>query len=150
MTPSYKRKFILLYSFNIVVPLLLGLMIYLFYRRDSYLFDIARKVLYLPADVPAYLPAWLELFTRNFVADILWAYSLAFAVSAAIREWTSHKWVVFAICIGFVVFVEWLQYIKVFHGTFDIIDILLEAGAVALAILIITKSERKNHDEKNT
>ena len=87
--------------------------------------------------------AWLVTLCRNFLPDILWAYSLTFAVALV---WLPEEKVilkVLVICISFEIGVELSQKIGLISGTFDWLDIIFEVCATVLGALIIKAKKGK-------
>ncbi len=145
-----KAKFrYLFYGVNIVIPLLIGLLLYVTFRRDAYVSILISKYLNLPALSNSTLPEWLISFFRSFASDILWAYSLGFAVMLTLGYNRRNLVCSFFVCIFFEAFLEVLQKVGILHGTFDDLDILLEAVFICLALFNIKKHEEAQN-EKNS
>jgi len=143
-----RRRRILFYGINILSPLLIGGIIYIIFRSDSYIATFFSETIGISTR-QYMLPAWLNTIVCNYLSDVLWAYSLAFALSALFKFNRSNVTVVFMICIIFVVAIELLQMTNTVSGTFDSVDIILETIAVSLALLIIKHFEEKHHEKDN-
>ncbi len=143
-----RRRRILFYGINILLPLLVGGIIYVVFRRDSYIAAFFSETIGINIGQHM-LPEWLNTVVRNYLSDVLWAYSLTFALSALFKYNRRNTVIVFMICIVFVVAIELLQMTNTFSGTFDIVDIILEAIAVSLALLIIKHFEEEHHEKDN-
>ena len=139
----------LFYGVNIVVPLLIGLLLYITFRRDAYVSILISKYLNLPALSRSILPKWLVSFFRNYASDILWAYSLGFAVMLTLGYNRRNLVFSFFVCICFEAFLEVLQKVEVLHGTFDYFDILLEAVFICLALFNIKKHEEAQNEKSS-
>lgn len=50
------------------------------------------------------------------------------------------------LCVGFEVLLEFFQKTGLFHGTFDVFDILIEAVAICLALSLIKKYEEVQNE----
>lgn len=145
---SCKLKRTVFYTLNITVPLVAGFYIYLVFRPDSYIVKAVQPLgIGFRNNYPDFHPFFR--FIRNFIPDILWAYSMSFAVFAVLAPPESRTAVPAAICICFGILVEFFQKIGLFHGTFDLLDILFEAAAILLSTLII-KKERRIYNEKSS
>jgi len=135
---SCKKAF---YILNTLIPLLLGFGIYIAFRPDA----IISKYTYalfgiLPLSIS--LPyKWLQAVICGFSCDFLWAYSLTFVVGMIVGYTKRNRITVFLICLLFEVLIEILQLVGFIHGTFDIIDIIVELLAIFLALVLITKYE---------
>ena len=131
----------LFYGLNIFIPLLFGLFLYLKFRREAYVSQIINKYITFPVISFSFFPRWLIPFFRNFASDILWAYSLGFAVQPIIGYSRKNLLFTFLLCVCFEILLEVLQKIDVFHGTFDLLDIIFEAISVCLSLIIIKNFE---------
>lgn len=148
MKNAYNRKRVLFYGINIVLPLLIGGIVYVVFRRDTYLAEFVFEIIGLKQK-EIILPAWLSFIVRNYISDFLWAYSLAFALSSLFQYKRRNAVIVFVICVVFALTIELLQNTRAFSGTFDVVDIALEAISVLLALLIIKYYEERQHETVN-
>lgn len=127
----------LLYFCNIIIPLLLGLLLYFYFRGDTFASQMLEKYLGITTQRRVLGEQWLPLVLRNYVADFLWAYALTFSVSCFL--WDRKTWRFFSalLCGTFATAIEVSQKFGIIQGTFDIVDIFTEFAAIAIAILII-------------
>ena len=132
---------VLFYGGNVVVPLLLGLAVYLRHRPDTHLAVLFGSLASALSRIPKRGPEGLIRFLRNFVPDMLWAYALTFAAAGVLRPGGRGRWGVLALCLGFSALMECLQLTALVPGTFDPLDLLLEAAAICLAFCIIQRYE---------
>ena len=135
-------------ALNILIPLLSGLLIYLFFRKDAYILVLIGNRIQLPELPESACPGWLTALFRNSVSDMLWAYALTFAVRSAVGYSRKKGNVIFVICVGFEILTEAAQNTGLVHGTFDVLDMILEAFSICIALLIMKKFEEA-YDEKN-
>lgn len=142
-----KKRRLIFYILNIIIPLVLGLVLYLSFRRDSYIAILVSKYIYLPISPESLIPDGLKAFLRNFVSDILWAYALSFAVVLTIGYSKKRMWFSALICLSFIVTTELFQKIDIFHGTFDVLDILFETLSICLALLFINTYEEAQNEK---
>lgn len=135
---------------NIVIPLLTGFVIYSIYRPDTYISNIIYVNMSFILDFAEY-PVFLQKFFRFYLCDILWAYSLTFAVQIIISLKGRYLIILFAVCSLFEIAIEAFQYFGFLNGTFDPLDIILEIFASLTAITIIYKKQKGEncHAEKN-
>ena len=131
---------------NILLPLLLGTAFYLLFRPETHIAVFLRSVIRIgkwdpPASGTVVHP--LYLLASSFLCDILWAYALTFCVRLILHDAKSHMTLTFLICVCFELLMELLQKTRLLNGTFDTLDILLEASATVLALLIINQKEEK-------
>lgn len=125
---------------NIVIPILLGTVIYLFWTNDTYISIIVRDYLHrIPLfDIPLFnKSSMLAAFIRNYFCDMCWAYAIIFCLVPIIGLSKKHIMLSTWIGIVFSIFMEVLQYFSVINGTFDIWDIILEVMACLIASLMI-------------
>lgn len=132
-----------------MIPIVLGMVIYLLTRPDTY---ISQWIYHLGISVSdpgrgGVLPKWLWMFLCNFSADMLWAYSLAFAVYLILCDHSKYMPITLVICLTFETGIELLQLLGLINGTFDWWDIALEICATAMASLIIKNTRRKHYEK---
>ena len=127
-----RKKELLFYLLNIVVPLLIGTYIYIRYSPNvifvGYLNNfIELKVKELNS---------VTLFLRNYICDFCWSYSLAFSISFIYYKNLSLVYsILIPTTIGSVI--ELLQLIGLMNGTYDLFDIFVELLATLLCFMIL-------------
>jgi glycopeptide antibiotics resistance protein len=142
-----------IYLIHVLIPLVLGLILYLVLQPEAYVSTFIRQILHmdgweLQGETVSGSP--LLLFLRNFGSDILWAYALVFAVYFFARNTKMPLYGVFLLCALFLLLIEILQYTDIIPGIFDIIDIILESAAACAAIFmlwIMRKGEQKGYEK---
>lgn len=118
---------------NILIPLIVGTYIYIFWDSDSYFGNFVRSVLSISNTAP---DSNIAQIMRNWGCDFLYAYALLFALYASTRA------ICVSICYATVcsVGLELLQLLEIEHlkcGTFDIVDIIVEIIAICFAAALI-------------
>ena len=137
-----KNSYIAFYLPNIIIPLAVGLIIYTLLNPFSFISICIYRLLNIPAPYVDDMPA-VDII-RNYVCDMLWAYSLCFAVSMILGKNPLGISVSLIISLLFCSLTEALQIPQVIKGTFDIADIILESfSCVAAHLIIITNFRRK-------
>lgn len=136
-----------LFAVNIVIPLILGLFIYLTKPSSTYLS-------YFLSGFRSVLPTirYPELIS-SFACDFLWTYSMFFCLRLTLGDALKGKHNLTVISVTGVVAIifESLQLIKGFPGTFDLLDIVIELIAIAVALFITIIIERRFiYYEKNS
>lgn len=118
------KKTIIFYIINIIFPLFLGCLIYIFTRDTTYINKIFNATVHIEKN------ALINIFSF-YVADYLWAYALFFSLRFF---WNS----VLSACLTVFWGIIWecLQ-ISVIKGTFDFIDIFMYILATLIAIIIL-------------
>ncbi|MBQ8765453.1 MAG: hypothetical protein IJZ16_01490 [Clostridia bacterium] len=133
-----KQKNLFLF-FNVAIPLIFGLSIYLFCYKTTYintiienLVDISLPYFYYDNIFYSFLTCW--------ACDILWAYALTFALFFCLKDYKNGLFFssLFSISLSFII--EFLQINGYINGTFDIWDIILEISAIFVAVIIIKRS----------
>lgn len=81
--------------------------------------------------------SWIFSFVRNYVLDMLWAYSLIFMLFYILGKQIKDLPIIFFIALVFSSGVEMFQLIPFFEGTFDCYDILAQILAEIIAIVVI-------------
>lgn len=104
----------------IILPLFCGFLIYIF-LRNNYNF-IQTPILY---------------FMKYNASDGLWALSLSIFIFTIWYDASFiSKLFSFLLCLILTTFVELFQLLKIFPGTFDLIDLGISALSVGLALII--------------
>ena len=123
---------------HVLTPLLIGGMIYILFRNESLImfnwFDnlgVLEQIKELRAAInpmKSILPTWIYYS----LADGLWTYAF---VSAYLIYYKVDYWLLlpFLLSIG----VEILQYLQLFQGTFDVIDLLCCIAGYTLPFLLL-------------
>ncbi len=148
MNRSTRTRY-LFYGLNIAIPLFLGLYIYLALRTDTYISIIINRFLPLPVVPSSYFSRGILAFLRNFASDMLWAYSLGYAVMLVLGYSRKNILLATFLCVGFEVLLEFFQKTGLFHGTFDVFDILIEAAIICLALFLIKKYEEAQNEKSS-
>ncbi len=134
-TMKHSKSFVLRFCAHIVGSLLLGVTIYLLFRKDAYLnqwFGIYGPL----ADLP--YPRIIN-FLRYYFVDALWGYALTFSLALVIPLPIA---VIGTIAWG--TLWELLQRAGWVNGTFDLVDIfmyLIAAGVAATLIYFFSKEK---------
>ncbi len=125
----------LYYVLNILIPLIIGSFIYVFYSPDTYFVRVLN----------VFIDTKQNVFTkilRNYFCDFCWAYSLAFVLSYIYKESLSIKISIIApISVGTAL--ELLQLFGIISGTFDLLDIFAELVACIICYLILKRKQGK-------
>ena len=133
---------------NILIPILIGVVIYCFISPEVDFIKIFQSVTCIKWCRYEYKNNDLCRFIRNYLPDMLWAYSLIFSAYAVFDNKTKNlKWIIIAVSL-LIVIIEILQLTKIIHGTFDIFDILAEITAVLIAVIILKRTNKEEENEK--
>lgn len=131
---------ILFYSLNIIIPLVLGVMIYLISRPQSYV-SVFVYDLFSLGDGALFSGIRLPELINNFGCDFLWGYSLTVCFFFVSR---SYRYTVI-VCSIFMILSELAQLLPFFRLRFDIIDIAVELAAMAIAMMVLViRQSRQN------
>ncbi len=122
-------------ALNIVLPLVIGLLIYIFLKHGTYI-----NVLFnYESDI--YLTGFFGNAVISWATDILWAYSLSFLLFALSAPF-KRKYPILITEIIFFIIMEMLQKYSIITGTFDIIDIAAEILAMLFVFTLYVFLER--------
>ncbi len=125
---------------NIIIPILLGAVIYYLFSPDVLFVKRIDSITGLNFHIRIVENSNLLFsFIRNFFLDMLWAYALVFALFYIIGDNTASLLKVFLIAFLFSSAMEILQITSIVKGTFDFYDILVEFLAEIVAVFIIKK-----------
>lgn len=128
-----------LFAVNIIIPLILGLFIYLTKPSSTYISDflsVFRSI--LPT---IRYPEIIDFYA----CDFLWTYSMFFCLRLTLGDALKgkHNLTVITVTGVVAIILEILQLIKGVPGTFDPMDIVTELIAVTVAFLITIIIERR-------
>ena len=127
------------YAVNSILPLTCGLFIYMTIKEDTLVSSYLSSLRFLMPIIN--YPAVI----RNHAADFLWTYSLFFTLRLTLGDnlCGRNNLNVALLTITVAVIMECLQMTEIFHGTFDLLDIVAELLAVVSALLISNAIEHK-------
>ena len=124
---------------NILLPLLAGASLYII-SSPNVIFLKYLKLRIVIASELMNPHIWFWPILRNYIPDMLWGYSLVFAVYMIIDNNAASMRMLFYVLV-FSIFLELLQLLPTVPGTFDLLDILVEGASEMLAVIIIKKYE---------
>lgn len=130
-----KRKYYFFLS-NIAVPLSVGLLIYLFCYKNTYINTAVENFVGFSLPYFYYNNAFYRFLTC-WACDFLWAYALTFSLFLCLKSFKSPLLLTFVISVSFSAVIELLQLFGTISGTFDIWDIFIELSAIILAVIIL-------------
>ena len=130
---------------NLLIPLFLGLFIYLTSRDRTVLFDMFSFVGIRLQEIN------YPQIIRNYACDFLWAYSLYWGVYfwGVFGGWRSLACLTSIVVLPFSLIMELIQIPRSMPGTFDFIDIVTEFCAIGLAVFIAINYGRFIHEKNN-
>ncbi len=127
------------FAVNIIIPLIIGLFIYMTKPSSTYLSDFL-------SGFRSVLPIIRYPIIIDFYAcDFLWTYSMFFCLRLTLGDALKGKYNLMVITVTGVVAIilESLQLIKGVPGTFDPMDVVTELIAVTVAFLLTIIIERR-------
>ena len=124
---------------NILLPLLAGASLYII-SSPNVIFLKYLKLRIVIASELMNPHIWFWPILRNYIPDMLWGYSLVFAVYMIIDNNAASMRMLIYVLV-FSIFLELLQLLPTVPGTFDLLDILVEGASEMLAVIIIKKYE---------
>ena len=128
---SFKRNN-LFYILNVLIPLIMGSLIYVFYSPDTYFVKVLNNFI----NINVFEPNVITNILKNYFCDFCWCYSLAFAISYIYKESISIiVTIIVPISVG--IGLELLQFFKIISGTYDLLDIFSELLACIICYLIL-------------
>lgn len=132
-----KRKNLFLIVNNLI-PLALGLVIYLLCYKSTYINTTFENI--FGFSLPYfYFDNTFHRFITCWACDILWAYSLTFALFICLNTFKNALFISGIIAILFSIGIELLQINDIINGTFDIVDIFIEVTIIIFAIIKIKR-----------
>lgn len=130
------------YALNIIIPIILGFAFYIYFTPYALISRLFFMIFGIEHGIVFRFHGYVGQFLANYAADMLWAYALAFSVSALFRNHIEGFNLSAVVCISFEVMIELLQYANVFYGSFDWLDITFEALMSLVALFIIEKYKK--------
>ena len=124
---------------NILLPLLAGASLYII-SSPNVIFLKYLKLRIVIASELMNPHIWFWPILRNYIPDMLWGYSLVFAVYMIIDNNAASMRMLIYVLV-FSIFLELLQLLPTIPGTFDLLDILVEGASEMLAVIMIKKYE---------
>lgn len=134
-----------LFVVNMIIPLVLGLAIYLTKAERTYISDA------VPWFRSMIIPVRYPHLIRAYACDFLWSYSLFFCFRLTLGEELKGKHNIVVVTLAAItsITLESLQLISGFPGKFDWLDIVTELIAILVAYIITTSIEwRVQHEEQ--
>lgn len=135
---NVNRKMIVV--FHILCPIVIGALVYylaspdvLFIKKTAAFTGVTDSIYVLQLN-----SAFLRL-ARNYLPDMMWGYSLVFALFCIVGDHAADIWKVFWIAFPFSVVMETMQKTSFVPGTFDVFDIFVEFMAEVIAVHMISK-----------
>lgn len=149
VTKSKAERFLLIHA---ILPILIGALLYYILSPD--VLFVKQIDMFVGGGI--HFPSLMEEYgivqlIRNYGMDVLWGYSLLYAMCLILDNNTAKRWKIFIIAFSFSVIMELLQLTPFVKGTFDIWDIIIEAFSEGTAVFIINyKLRGGNSNEKET
>lgn len=134
------------YIWNIILPLAIGTMVYLYVKPSAPISQLIYFILHISPPVLNIKPTGIHRFIQCYLCDILWSYSLTFALSLYLGK--DRLLLAYVIAASFSTLVEVIQLLPYVLGSFDIFDIIVQLIACTISIHIITFYERRISDGK--
>ncbi len=131
------------YALQCGLPLLLGLAVYLACGKSVYVTVWLKQRLGLADWGAPGMSGAAGIFVTGYLADMLWAYALTFALSWVLGPGRKERRTagITASLLG--ILLECLQVFHTIPGTGDILDMFLECAAALAAVCIIHFIEEK-------
>ena len=133
---------------GIIIPLVIGLIIYLVFSPNTYITKTIWHVLnvdnpFAGIDVTE-MPVIVKL-SRYYLCDVLWAFS--FTNMLIMVLWQKNSKNGFYIALSFSIIIELSQIF--FLGTFDVCDIFVEVFGCFMALLFNNRFDHSKSKEEN-
>lgn len=129
------------YIWNIMLPLVIGTIVYVYVKPSAPISQLIYFILHISPPVLNIKLTGIHRFIQYYLCDILWSYSLTFALSLYLGK--DRLLLAYAIAASFSTLVEVLQLLHQVLGSFDIFDIIVQLIACTISIHIITFHERR-------
>lgn len=125
---------------NIMCPIAAGALIYFLAAPDVIFIKRTEDFMGWAVHMRMFPPGSVFLrLIRNYLPDMMWGYSLVFAMFCIIGNNVASIWKVFWIAFPFSAVMEMMQKVSFVPGTFDVFDIAAIFLAEVIAACIIYK-----------
>lgn len=125
---------------NILIPLCIGVVIYLLTGGNVIFLRPLRQLFGNPS---AEFDFWGCDWIRGYIPDFCWSFSLSFTIAVWLERSIPALKYSLLISLALSIGLEFLQLYHVTIGTFDILDILVEVGGCLAAHFIILSYYRR-------
>lgn len=123
------------------LSLCFGLILYLLFRENTYITKAIEYILPL-ANIRPYTATWANAFTQYYLPDFLWSFSLS-SLSTAFCAHSQKETILFCFLGAFCgIFWEFSQWVGLFNGTGDCLDIIMYFLGSCLCLLINLKEKK--------
>ena len=133
-----KKKTIVTTLLSVVIPIILGAVVYFCFRPDTYISHVAQNA-GIPVINLGMSGSVIAKFLRNFFPDIAWAYALPNALFLAFGGDRKKVVEIAAVTAIMIAVSEILQFCGIISGTGDLVDIILELCSACMAIVLVRK-----------
>ena len=123
-----------------LLSLSLGLFIYIFFRKETYIHTLLRMNHSFGF---SHLNFFGSDFIKYYLPDFLWAFSLTNALIAVSEKTKVEVYIIGVVVIFLSIVWEILQLVKIVGGTFDFMDCFLYLIAAIAAVVIGTERKKK-------
>ena len=121
-------------ALNVVVPVATGAVLYYLISPDILFTDIIDRYLHLNFHIEIPTDNNIAMILRYYIFDILWAYSLTWALLYCLNPTNDQLSRLFVTCTIFECVLEGIQTLAVVPGTFDPSDIIVE---ICVSIIVM-------------
>ena len=143
---GYENEFIML---NVIVPLIMGMLMYLAVSQEVVFIKLINELLGYSSNGGMIRKSVVVTESRYYLPDMLWGYSLIFALFFVCGKRQSTLPSIFILAGVFAAIMESLQLISAIPGSFDLMDIVVEIAACLLAVFIIKKQGTRGNENEN-
>ena len=150
----YHKQYNIILIFLVIIPLMLGLLLYTIFREDTYISRFVLSVIKFNnlSDIKNQISIQspiISYLSKNYIPDCCWAFSLEACLALILHD--SKRMVVISLIISslFLSTMETLQLTPLIPGTFDSLDIVIELVAIVISGIIINQLRKRCIYEKN-
>lgn len=132
------KKVRLFTALNILVPLIVGLIVYFAVQKNTHLEKIFVDVFAVNFTSLVW-SGWTYTFVICWLCDILWSYSLTFSLWSVLCSWKNAVLISTGLAFVAGIVFEMFQLFGIIGGTFDVFDIFWELIAAISAAIVIKR-----------
>ena len=138
------RKSVIFWFMMVVIPLVVGLVVYLFFKPSAYVSKLITSTLGirgLSVQVPN---DWFWNIVRYYMCDFLWAFSLTAVIALIFYDSRYTVFISISICLLVGIFIELMQLWHFVSGIFDVGDLIAQSIGSIISIIISMMYLRRN------
>lgn len=131
---------------NVIIPIFVGGLIYYLFCKDVLFVKTIDEIVGLKFEIGLKSEALIFRLIRNYLLDMLWAYSLTFLITLILKPCGKKIFICALISVATGTLLELLQLFNLTSGVFDVWDIFTESLSSLFAVLVFNIGGKINEE----